>query len=92
MLPLSDETKMILDFESNSESESLARVVMRIVGPMVQVLYIFSCASKDGSLSDSVAKYPAVMMTMSICEIELVCRKLSSFLPASGDEMSIPGM
>jgi hypothetical protein len=55
-----------MTFEEEERSDAVfASVVTRMVGPIVQVLYICSWAEKEGSFKDSVAKYPAVMMTRS---------------------------
>jgi hypothetical protein len=113
MLPLSEETKMTLEDEDRIEP-TFASAVTRMVGPITQVLYIFSCAENEGSAkvhahsqwmssihrayevfipsSDSVAKKPAVITTMSSLVIFRDSRYFTSVLLASGVAISIEGM
>jgi hypothetical protein len=55
---------MTLDFDERSDAV-FASAVTSMVGPITHVRYMRSWAEKEGSSRDSVAKYPAVMMTMS---------------------------
>ena len=63
-----------------------------MVGPIVQVVYMRCCAENEGSSSDSVLKYPAVMMTMSRCGMWFDSKKWVRSLPTCGDSRSTLGM
>lgn len=81
MLPDSEETRMIFEFELAGIMEELTREETRKEGAMAEVVYMVTWSFQEGESNDSVAKKPAVMMVVLIFLVE---RPFERMVPQSG--------